>query len=205
MRAEVTAPGRGLGPRGGRDDGERRALPRDLRHHRPHAAGTSDDEQRLPRAAALMDAEPVMQPFPGGDGRQRHRCGFRKGQRLRLAPHDAFVDELQLRIAARAVHDPGVEDLLAGAEQRAGRAHRAHDARGIEAEDPRGVLRFLGPAALGVDRVHRDGAHLDEHVVPSGRGRRRDIEVEQRLRVVNLVAFREADGLHGILRVVTRI
>src|SRR5690606_140066 len=115
-----------------------------------------------------------------------------------LARHDALVDQLVLGVAAGAGDVAGVPDLVAGTEQGDVRAHRFDHAGGIEAQDARLRLDLrLRGAHLGVDRVDRDGLDPDQQVAAAGAGRV-ELDVEQRLRIVDGQVAGEGNGFHGV-------
>jgi len=107
-----------------------------LDQYRADAAGAADDQKRARiDASSRHRAEPVEQQFPGGDRGQRQRRGFRKRQALRLAAYDAFVNQVKLRIGALAENRAGIENFIAGLEQRRLGTDRIDDTRGVIAED----------------------------------------------------------------------
>jgi len=138
--AHALAPGHGFFTRSGRDHLESGAA-RELDCDRTQAAGAGDDQQRPAAIAAVgIETETIEQQLPGSERRQWQRRRFGEIQRLRLGSDDAFVDKLQLGVAARPGDIAGVVHGVARLEQ----GHRIADcndaAGGIPAEDLR--LRF---------------------------------------------------------------
>src|SRR5690606_17100033 len=136
--------------------------------------------------------------FPGRDRGQRQRGGLRELQRLRLVSDDARVDPLVFGVAARAGDVAGVVDLVARLEtgdlvadgfDHAGRVEPQHFRRRFD-------LR-LRRAHLGVDRIDRYRLDPHQQVVPGGRGRLRQLDVEQRLWIVDRQVAGEGDGFHA--------
>ena len=78
IRAEFLHPFLRFGARGGGDDGQAGQLAQ-LDRNRANAAGSADDQQRLPSIRSrTIDAHPIGQRFPRRDCRQRH--GGRLGE-----------------------------------------------------------------------------------------------------------------------------
>src|SRR5205823_5178267 len=148
--AQLLRPGDRLRPRGGGDDLQTGHLG-DLDGDRANAAGAVDDQHA--RATVAADLHAVEKRFPRGDRRQRNGGGLREVERLRLAPDDAFIDEMELAVRARARDVAGVIDGVARLEERDLGTYRGDGAGRVPAEHAgRGRVRF---SLLGVDRVHR--------------------------------------------------
>jgi hypothetical protein len=152
-------------------------------------------EPTPPARARFRDAQALEQSFPGGDGRERQRRGLGEGKLLRHAPDDALVHEVQLAVRARSLVAAGVVHLVAGLEELNLLSHRLHHARGVVAEDLQ--LAGLQPrhAALGVHGIDRDRLHLDQQVAAL-RPRGIDLDVDERLRVLDGQGFVVAYGFH---------
>ena len=97
----------GFRSRGCGDDGEVRALSRDLDGDRPNPARATDDEDRLRRTGyGLRHVQAVEHRLPGSQRRQRQRRRFRPGERRRFVTDNPGVDEMELRIGTGSVIDP---------------------------------------------------------------------------------------------------
>ncbi len=192
--AQLLGPGPRLRPRRGRDDRHRGQSARQLDEHRSDTAGGAHHQQRaggVPVGPQLLEED-----LPRGDRRQRQGGGLGEVQRRRLVAGDPLVDELETGVRAGPRDRPGVVHLVADGEVRDRVADLDHDPRGVEAEDLR-LVRGAEPAPdLGVDRVDRDGADLDQEVVARGRVDL-DLGVDEGGRLVDASGSAAGDGGRG--------
>ena len=188
----------GLGTRGGRDHLRAGQASCKLDGDRAHAACAGGDQQRAGIVGAPdAQTEPVEERLPGGDRSQRHGRRLCEIEGARLVPDDAFIDQMPLRIGARARPGAGVVDLVAGLEERNSRADRFDHAGGIETEHARHITlrRDIAPY-LGINRVdrHRMDAHQQ---VTTGGDRLGQLEVDQAPGVGDGQALTVSDSFHG--------
>jgi hypothetical protein len=82
---------------------------------------------------------------------------------------DALIDQMELRIGARASNAAGIKHLVADLEQGGLRPRLDDDPGRIPADHFRDSLwRRRGGAHLVIHRVHRNGAHVDQEVASRG-------------------------------------
>ena len=120
-------------------------------------------------AFAERNAEAVEEQLPCGDRGERQGSGFGEGERARFVAGQAFIDDMELTVGAGAGNGSGVEDFIAGLEERNIAADRLDDAGAIVAENfGLRLTSLLAHADLGVHRIDGDGADGDEEI--AGRG-----------------------------------
>ncbi len=79
---------------------------------------------------------------------------MRERQRLRFLAHDALIDQMKFRVGALALDRAGIENLVAGLEERDIGADSVDDAGGVVAENLGFTFRRRGTLAhLVIDRV----------------------------------------------------
>ena len=188
----------GLWTRGGRDHLRAGQPARQLDGDRAHTARAGGDQQRTGIVgAADAQTEPIEERLPGSDRGQRHGRGLCEIERTRLATDDALINQMPLRIGARAGPRAGVEHLVARLEQRDVGANRLDHAGGIETQhaQPTRIGRDIA-SHLGVDRVDR--YRVDAHQqVATGDNRFGQLEVDQTLGIGDRQALTVSDGFHG--------
>ncbi len=202
VRAEIAAPLLRFRPGRGGDDGQSGEAARELDQDGADAAGAARDQQGA-RIDALAGhrAEAIKQQFPGGDRGQRQRRRLRERKARRLAPDDAFVDQMKFRIGALAQDRAGIEDLVASLEQGDVRANGIDDAGGVVAEDLGLAFRRRGALAhLEVDRIGRDCLDGDADVA-AARLRLGGLEIQQRFRIIDRKRFPVPDGPHALISI----
>jgi len=198
--AQLQGPVAGFRTRGGADHGHLRQLARQLQQDRADTAGGADHQQGFTFAlVAGRHVQAVEQHFPGRQAGQRQRRGRAEIERCRHVADDALVHQLQFAVAAGARDRAGVPDAVARLEQGHVGTDRLDDAGRVPAQHlPFAGFRLGALAHLGVDRVDRHRAHLDQQVVAL-RDRVRQGDVDQRLGVVDREAGLVSDGFHGKL------
>lgn len=197
MGSEPTNPVLGLRPRRGRYHGQVGPLAGDLDGDGADPACAADDKNSGRRAGnGLGHVQPVEQGLPGRQGRERERRRLGPIQRRGLTTDDAFVDEMQLGVRARANDRARVEDVVARLEQRGIGTGGDDDARGVPSQDlPVVAFRRRAAADLVVDRVDRHGPHLDQQVAPRRHGIRK-IDVDERRISRDRARRPVSDGFH---------
>src|SRR5690606_5380869 len=161
------------------------------------APGAADDQQGLPGTAVPGDAQAIEQQFVSGDRGQWQRRRRGVVQRSRRAGDDAFVNHVELAVAAWPVDRTRVVDPLAWGEQGDVAADGFDHADRIPAEHF--DLAFggpAGPADFRVHRVHGDGADPDQQVTRSADGGRQ-FDVLQRAGVGDGQIVAITNGFHG--------
>ena len=173
MGAEILDPAHRLGARGCCHYSEIGERADELDRDRADAASAADDENRGGRARhRLADIHAVEQGFPRGDRCERQSRGLGKSDRARLVPDNALVDEMKLSVGARTDVATRIEDLIARPEERSLWTRLDDDARRIVADHFCSAGRGSGAGAhLVVNRVHRNGADLDQKIAPVADGR----------------------------------
>ncbi|CAE6954804.1 conserved protein of unknown function [Ectopseudomonas oleovorans] len=163
-------PGLGLRARCGADHGQAGQAASQLGEDRADASGGTDDQQGLVLVGrAFADLQAFEQQFPGGDRGQRQGRRVGEGQAAGHMTDDALVDHMQLAVGAGPVDGAGVEHPVARLEQADLAAHGLDHAAGVPAEHLGGAVRWRDALTdLGVDRVDRNGADLDQQVARAG-------------------------------------
>ncbi len=113
-----------------------------------------------------------------------------------LRADEALVHQLELRVAAGPIDGASVEHLLARAEDMRVRPARHDHARGVEAQHARLAGGVGAGSLLGVHRIHRDGADLDEQVMAPRLGGVAEDQILQRVLMGHGMAMGIGDGLH---------
>lgn len=169
MGSHALDPLDGLGPRGGADHGHAGELAGQLHQDRTHPTSGTDHQQHLALTAAFGHAKAIEQQLPGSDRSQRQGGGVGRIHCARPVTDDAFINHLELAVAAGTDQGACVVHRVARFEQGDVGAHLAHDARRIPTED----FRLLGESAgahLGIDRVDCHGLHFYQQVPGPGWG-----------------------------------
>ena len=104
---------------------------------------------------------------------------------------------MQFSIGTGTIDHAGVKYLIAWAKQRAIGPNRAHHAGAIKAQDAWRLTRVIALAHLGIHRVHRHRVDFHQHVAPGWRSGGRDVQINQRIRLINRQAFPVSNGFHG--------
>jgi hypothetical protein len=188
-----------IGARGGGDDDEVGEVAGELDRDRADTAGPTDEEDGARRTGdEPADVEAVEEHLPCGDRGEREGGGLGEVEAARLGADDALVDEVQLGVGTLTGDAAGVEHLVAGPEEGGLRPGSADDAGRVVAQhlDAAGLVRAGAAADLGVNRVHRDGADLDQEVATGGDGVG-ELDVDQGLRGVDGLGLAIADGAHA--------
>ncbi|MGY4416923.1 hypothetical protein ACVWW4_008659 [Bradyrhizobium sp. LB7.1] len=123
---------------------------------------------------------------------------MRERQAFRLVADDTLVDQMEFGVGALAQDRAGVKHLVARLEQRDVGTDGVDHAGRVIAQNLRLALGWGGALAhLVIDRIGRDRLHGHADVASSGLGLG-DLEIDQRVPILDRKRLFVADGLHGL-------
>jgi hypothetical protein len=197
VRTHVARPGYGFGTRCGRDDGQVRQPPCNLRQNRTDAAGSVDDQYGITRAtAAERHFEAIEQKLPGGQRRQRQRGSARSIETCRLRSDQPLVHRMEFGIGPLPVDSTRVKYGIALLEQARLRPECLNYSDRVITQDPRTAHRRSHTRAkLDVGRIDRNCVNSHQQVTRS-QLRRRSLDIDQRVRRGDRLRPIVSDGSH---------